>query len=206
MSIVLNLTQHQSTADQKEASVVEPENKQEIKRNLDFDDVPSATEIPARARTLAELATAELDARGVAEGHRFAMVGGAPFFMADLELALRQRGITPLYAFSKRASVDVMKEDGTVEKKVIFKHQGFIEGRAHLRDLYPEPQIETGLPAPDQNRLNADTIESLRNIRDAARAAWRVEAELSLKEQAPAPDLADSETEREEVECRAGSR
>lgn len=203
MSIILNLTQHQATPDQRDKSVVEPENKEAIKRHLDFDDAPSAKEISVRARTLAELATTELDARGVAESHRFAMVGGAPFFMADLELALRERGITPLYAFSKRASHDVMKEDGTVEKKVIFRHQGFIEGRAHLRDLYRDQQIEAQPLATDQHRPSAESIE---NERDAARAAWRAEAEADMREHDPSSVLASSEAEREASEGRADSR
>ena len=55
------------------------------------------------------------------------MIGGAPFFMSALERALLDVGITPLYAFSIRESVEKAAEDGTVTKINVFKHVGFVE-------------------------------------------------------------------------------
>jgi hypothetical protein len=55
-----------------------------------------------------------------------AMIGGAPFFMSTLEKTLKEYGIKPLYAFSKRESVEE-NENGIIIKKSIFKHIGFVE-------------------------------------------------------------------------------
>lgn len=57
---------------------------------------------------------------------RRAMIGGAPYLMAPLEIALRDVGIRPLYAFSVRASVEKTRPDGSVEKINVFKHGGFV--------------------------------------------------------------------------------
>lgn len=54
------------------------------------------------------------------------MVGGAPFFMAPLEAALRAVNIIPVYAFSKRESVEEKQPDGSVKKTQVFKHAGFV--------------------------------------------------------------------------------
>jgi len=53
------------------------------------------------------------------------MIGGAPFFMSYLEEALRYRGLTPVYAFSQRESVEQVIDDKTV-KTSVFVHKGFI--------------------------------------------------------------------------------
>ena len=55
------------------------------------------------------------------------MIGGAPFFMGPLERALRENGITPLYAFSKREAADIKQADGSIKKTQIFRHVGFVE-------------------------------------------------------------------------------
>ena len=54
------------------------------------------------------------------------MIGGAPFLMGALESALLDYGITPVYAFSKRESVEEVQKDGSVKKINIFRHAGFI--------------------------------------------------------------------------------
>ena len=46
--------------------------------------------------------------------------------MAALEAALREKGLTPVYAFSLRESVEETLEDGTVRKVNRFKHLGFV--------------------------------------------------------------------------------
>jgi hypothetical protein len=56
-----------------------------------------------------------------------AMIGGAGFFIPQLERALKERGVTPIHAFSERVSVETTDEDGTVIKTNVFKHVGFIE-------------------------------------------------------------------------------
>jgi hypothetical protein len=55
------------------------------------------------------------------------MIGGAPFFMEPLSRALRDAGYKPIFAFSRRESVERTMPDGTVQKVAIFRHLGFVE-------------------------------------------------------------------------------
>ena len=117
---ILNLTQHTASPEQLSSGVVEPtpELKVKIKELLTFNSLPAQNEILGRALALAGLVET-LD-----EEFSHAMIGGAPFFMSALEKELREIGVTPLYAFSQRVVEE--KEDGS-EKKVFFRHEGFVE-------------------------------------------------------------------------------
>jgi len=53
------------------------------------------------------------------------MLGGASYLICVLEEEISYFG-TPLYAFTKRIVEETKKADGTIEKKVIFKHEGFV--------------------------------------------------------------------------------
>ena len=108
---ILNLTQHPASAEQ--VGVVEPKDKEIVKALLTFNDLPSMGEVISRAKDLTNVAK-EHDAKHV-------MIGGAPWLMAPLENELKDAGITPHYAFSKRVSVE---KDG--KKISIFKHLGFV--------------------------------------------------------------------------------
>lgn len=119
--MIINLTQHAASAEQLNAGVIEPLRKDLIKKELNFDDLPTEEEILERADRLANLAENE------GEHVTAALIGGAPYLMAPLERALRQRNITPLYAFSRRESVERTLKNGKVEKTTIFRHLGFIE-------------------------------------------------------------------------------
>ena len=119
MKKILNLTQHAASAEQVSAGVVEPDDKAAVQVALTFSSLPTREEIVARAKTLAEIATAA--------GAPAAMVGGAPYLMGPLEEALRVEGVTPLYAFSRRESVEMTLPDGSVKKTMVFRHLGFIE-------------------------------------------------------------------------------
>lgn len=116
--MIVNLTQHAATAEQKAAGVVEPADKALVQALITFDELPSAGEIRRRADELAQLAKAA--------GVEVAMIGGAPFFMAPLEKSLRAAGVKPVYAFSKRESVDEKQADGSVKKTQVFRHAGFV--------------------------------------------------------------------------------
>ncbi len=119
---ILNLTQHNAVSEQMESGVVEPtpEEKAQIKSLLTFEELPTRELLQERAEKLAQM---------VAEkGYHRALIGGAPYFMPHLERALKKRGITPLYAFSKRESVERTLPDGSVQKVQVFKHLGFVEG------------------------------------------------------------------------------
>ena len=74
-----------------------------------------------RARELALIAKQELGITSKA-----VMVGGAPYFMSTLERVLKQEGFQVCYAFSKRECIEEKQSDGSVVKKTLFKHAGFV--------------------------------------------------------------------------------
>ncbi len=112
----INLTMHPATPEQ---GCIEPDNKAEVKELLLFKGLPTVDEIQHRALMLANIANEQ--------GATHAMIGGALYLMSHLERALLTMGITPVYAFSERVSVEVTLPDGKVEKRAVFKHLGFIE-------------------------------------------------------------------------------
>jgi hypothetical protein len=118
---ILNLTQHKATPEQVEAGVVDLNDAERAKLIdlLTFNELPLIDEIIGKAMDIAGIA--------VEHGYRKAMIGGAPYLMSALEAALIDKGIAPVYAFSKRESVEVMKDDGSVEKCAVFKHVGFVD-------------------------------------------------------------------------------
>lgn len=116
---ILNLTQHGATPEQIEVGVYEPNDKSFVCTNLTFDEIPQLFDVKIRATVLAEYA------QSMCATH--VMIGGAPFLMSLLEAELLSCGIKPLYAFSKRESVDMLQDDGSVKKVAVFKHVGFVE-------------------------------------------------------------------------------
>lgn len=118
MSDILNLTQHSATLEQIHAGVTAkaPEG---VTALLTFNEIPVGNTIADRATAIAEIAKATK--------LKYAMIGGAPFFMSALENALIERDITPLYAFSVRESVESKDHDGAVVKTAVFRHKGFIQ-------------------------------------------------------------------------------
>jgi len=120
---IINLTQHAATAEQLAAGVFDVPNegaRRELLMQLTFNDLPEDGEIVERAAAVASIA--------MAFGARAAMIGGAPYLMGPLERELREGGITPLYAFSRRESVEEKLPDGSVRKVAVFRHLGFVEG------------------------------------------------------------------------------
>lgn len=115
---IINLTQHAATPEQIAAGVVAAPFADRLPSLLTFDRIPTPLEIRQRAEVIASLAEDS--------GFREAMIGGAPFFMAAIEKSLRQCGITPLYAFSERASEEQTQPDGSVRKVNVFRHVGFV--------------------------------------------------------------------------------
>lgn len=124
--MIINLTQHVATAEQIAAGVIEPaaEDKEIIQDLLTFNEIPSVEELKGRAYNLATLVT---NMGAANASHHTVMIGGAPFFMSFLQEALKKVGHKPVYAFSRRESVDQAQLDGTVKKVAVFKHLGFIE-------------------------------------------------------------------------------
>lgn len=128
--MILNLTQHLSTDDQREAGVVDlPSDKRAgLQVALTFDTPPTRAEIEERAETIAQIAVLNgLGNNGLDDPEpRQALIGGAPFLMAALEAALMDRHIEPVYAFSRRESVEEHQTDGSVRKTQVFRHVGFV--------------------------------------------------------------------------------
>lgn len=117
---IANLTQHVATNEQIVAGVVNlHEISNEVRDLLTFEEIPSVCVIMERAKKLATLVKTS--------GYDKAMIGGAPFLMSALEGALKEVGIQPLYAFSRRESIETVMDDGSVQKTNVFRHVGFVE-------------------------------------------------------------------------------
>lgn len=119
-NIIINLTQHEMTSEQLEGfEQVGLSYRDMIKGFLTFENLPTRREIEACAYTLARIA--------VGQKATHAMIGGAPYLMSTLEHALKYYGVQPLYAFSKRESVEKTMDDGSIQKVSVFKHAGWVE-------------------------------------------------------------------------------
>ena len=125
MTRIINLTQHAATPDQQREGVFEPQLKEKVKELLTFKSVPTVEEITSRAVQLAFIAKDE--------GADAAMIGGAPYLMRALEDALIMNGIEPVYAFSVREAVETQNPDGSVVKRMVFRHAGWV------RPFKPKP-------------------------------------------------------------------
>lgn len=119
--MILNLTQHQATEDQKKRGVFEVSEtlKSQIRDLLTFDGLPKEGEVEQRAKQLARL----VSENWALHQRRFVMVGGAPFFMPALCQALKEEDFFPLFAFSKR----IVEEDAEGKKVSRFVHEGFVD-------------------------------------------------------------------------------
>jgi len=147
-NIILNLTQHKSTPEQEKAGVIDltPEYREELKGLLTFKEIPDCQEIKKRVggvydiviyfckqpeSPIKEEVEGMLDEYGMVDESEFRklglgfMIGGAPFLMGPLADELSNLGEV-MFAFSKREVVEVANPDGSVTKKSIFKHAGFV--------------------------------------------------------------------------------
>ena len=82
--MILNLTQHVVTAEQKAQLVVEPRmTKDKIRELLTFEEIPSKEEIESRAEKLARIAVSEANHYAGETDNEIwitrVMLGGAPF-------------------------------------------------------------------------------------------------------------------------------
>lgn len=120
---VWNATQHAATADQIVQGVVDlpAEARTGLAKLLTFEELPTAEQLRIRSCMVVGC----LLAAGAKSGDKV-MVGGAPFFMEELSHSLRESGLIPVFAFSRRESVEQVLEDGTVRKVAVFRHLGFV--------------------------------------------------------------------------------
>jgi hypothetical protein len=128
--MIINLTQHPATAEQKAAGVVDLAGDElaSLRNALTFCALPEAHEIRHRAEFVAELAAA--NGLGGDDGEdpipAQAMIGGALWLMGPLTEALRARGIEAVFAFSVRETEESQQPDGSVRKVAVFRHAGFV--------------------------------------------------------------------------------
>ena len=122
--MIWNATQHAATADQKGQGVVDlPKGlRQELTQALTFNELPNYDEL--YFRSIAVIAI--LQAAGMKQGDSI-MVGGAPFLMEELCRLLRINGYKPVFAFSRRESVEKQMPDGSTIKTAVFRHLGFVD-------------------------------------------------------------------------------
>lgn len=122
MTKILNLTQHPASAEQRAAGVVDLTGDKlvELKGLLTFNNLPWAEQVEEAACLIADLATDS--------GFESAMIGGAPFLMPSLTEILCDKDVQVLFAFSRRESVEEVQADGSVLKRAVFRHLGFVEG------------------------------------------------------------------------------
>jgi len=123
--IVINATQHVATAEQKAVGVwdLSDDIRKKVQRMITFDEIPSPKELEDAAQGVVDLL---ILAQGSIIPGQEVMIGGAPFFMASLENAIRRAGARPVYAFSKRESMDEPQKDGSIKKVTVFRHAGFV--------------------------------------------------------------------------------
>lgn len=119
MKYILNLTQHASTPEQRRAGVRDLPDTVPLSELLTFPSLPTPGQVRETARFLASLAAET--------GLSTAMIGGAPFLMEPLAQELRKLGIEPVFAFSKRVSVETLNSDGSTSKTSVFRHLGFVQ-------------------------------------------------------------------------------
>lgn len=119
MPRIINLTQHASTPEQVAAGVEDlpSEQREELSKLLTFDDIPNRKDLWKRAEQIVDYA----------KGFEYAMIGGAPYLVAKIEYVSVKAEICPMYAFTKRVSIENVQPDGSVIKTSIFRHEGFVE-------------------------------------------------------------------------------
>ena len=123
--MILNFTQHDATDEQIADGVVDfaEEHKRQISILLTFaPPTPSINKIRSRAKLAARWVRQHAPDTKM---FKKVMIGGAPFFMTPLGLALEKEGFVPVFAFSKRESMEEALPGGGICKKQVFRHLGF---------------------------------------------------------------------------------
>ena len=129
---ILNLTQHESTPQQRKEGLVDLEGVllADLKDILTVNKKPSEEEITGRAIEVGFLAEDYFKLENWEKPWK-AMIGGAAWFIPSLQEVLEWLDIDPLYAFSIRNTKDTHLPDGAVLKQkkgdLMFRHEGFIE-------------------------------------------------------------------------------
>jgi hypothetical protein len=129
--MIINLTQHPATQEQKDAGVrdVAPERQKRLHQLLTFEEAPNVHELRGRAAQLFHIfedETFDADWGDDEQSWPRVMIGGAPYLMSHLEECFLSESITVVYAFSQRKSIEEQQADGSVVKRTVFAHEGFV--------------------------------------------------------------------------------
>ena len=129
--MIINLTQHPATQEQKDAGVrdIAPELQAKLRQLLTFDTLPTVQELRGRAYQLFQLFEEETlndNWEAAKQSWPSVMIGGAPYLMSHVEECFLAEGITVRFAFSQRRSVEEQQADGSVVKRTVFVHEGFV--------------------------------------------------------------------------------
>ncbi len=122
---ILNLTQHEATAEQRKAGVIDCTDRKELSEILTFNMIPTSQDLEERAKLIVNIVRAESERIGKDYHYEFVMIGGAPYFMSILEERLKLNRHKPVYAYSER-KVSERTVDGKVVKTFTFEHLGFV--------------------------------------------------------------------------------
>jgi predicted Fe-S protein YdhL (DUF1289 family) len=130
--IIVNMTQHPATPEQRAAGVVDLEGPElaRLKAALTFDELPTEAEIISRAKSITRLACAAIGDEDIYEQMAReamgdedigftpaqAMIGGALWLMGPLATELMDHEIEPVFAFTKRETEEQVQPDGSVRK------------------------------------------------------------------------------------------
>lgn len=125
---ILNCTQHTATREQLAAGVVDLNgvDRELLLKLITFESLPNDTQLADRSADFADFVEARIF------DFQCALIAPAPFWAFHVEAELRARNIPFVYAFSRRESVEEKQVDGSVVKRSVFKHAGFI-GRVPKR-------------------------------------------------------------------------
>lgn len=121
---ILNLTQHNSTADQINAGIIDlpVDFKTALVAAITFPAIYNKTDLESAAGKVYELVRNIIPY--LLDGFEGVMIGGMPSFMPVLENLLISKGIRVGYACTERKSVDKTLPDGSVQKTAVFVHAG----------------------------------------------------------------------------------
>lgn len=124
---IINLTQHELTPEQREFIDIECHtDRQKVKDLLTFTKLPTKEEIYYRALDLAAIVENIVDQDEHVDLF-LVLIGGAPYLMKPLIEELKKIGVTPVFSYTDRVSVETMQPDGSVVKTQVFKHLGYVE-------------------------------------------------------------------------------
>jgi hypothetical protein len=124
---IWNLTQHKATPSQIADGVCDlPSSvKEELVKLLTFEEIPTPEQLRDTAWSICGLLLRVQD--GAFNERMRVMIGGFLPLMSHLEAVLLRHDIIPVYSSSKRESIDEPQGDGSVIKRVVFNHIGFVE-------------------------------------------------------------------------------